>query len=194
MSGLYENLPFARGNTYGTTDLTVGTQYEGKEYIHEDRTYGTARFVRVRIVRNNSGATLAGKYAAKFDNTVAGRAPDTYVSGKCTVTAERSYIIDDLLTGTVPDKDLFYVVMEGPCLARTDLAAGATTVITVNDYLHALTAATTGATTAGRVNTAVFTGATAVLAGQIQNVIGRAMSAKTTANTNADVLIDAGRF
>lgn len=193
MSGLYENLPFKRGATYGTTDTTFATHLEGKEYIHEDQAYGTGVYVKVRICRNNSGITLLGKRAAKF-NIVAGKV-DQDVSGYADVTSERSYIIDDLLPALgVPNGDLFFVVIEGPCLARTGLAADGTNVLVAGDLLHALTAATTGATTSGRVGPAVLTGATSVLALQILNIVGRALSAKTTANTNADVLINAGRF
>lgn len=194
MSGPYENLPFLRGATYGTTDTTLANQYEGKEFIHEDRTYGTGKFVKVRVVRNNSGAVLLGKRAAKFA-LVAGAVSDSQVSGYATVTAERSYIIDDLLPATgVPNGDLFFVVLEGPCLARTSMIGADANAFAVGDYLHAQTAVTTGATTSGRVGAALLTGATSVLAGNILNIVGRAMSAKTTANTNADVLIDAGRF
>ncbi len=194
MSGLYENMPFARGSTYGVTDVTLATHLEGREYIHEDKTYGTALDVRVRICRNNSGATLLPKYVAAF-NVTAGKG-NYDVKGYGAVTAERAHVIDEFIPAGVgvANGDLFYVVIEGPTLAKTDLAAGANNVISVGDKLHALTAITTGATTAGRVYTALFTGATAVLQGQIQNVVGTALSAKTTAQTNGDVLINAGRF
>ncbi len=194
MSGLYENLPFNRGATYGVTDTTLATQYIGKEYIHEDKTYGSGKFVKVRICRNNSGQVLLGKRAAKF-NLVAGSVSDVDVAGYCDVTAERAYIIDDLLPPAgVPNGDLFYVVLEGPVLGRTSLIAADANAFAVGDYLHAQTAVTTGATTAGRVGAALLTGATSVLGLNLLNIVGRAMSAKTTANTNVDVLIDAGKF
>ncbi len=193
MSGVYENMPFARGATYGAADNTVALQYEGKEYLQEDMTYGTGQYVRLRVCRNNSGAVLKGKRTVKFNKT-AGK-PWSDVAGYSTVTAERSGVIDEYLPPAgVPAGDLFYVVVEGPCLVQTGSAADATNSIAVGDALHATTGATTGATTAGRVGDAVFTGATAVLAGQIQNVVGYAMSAMTTAQTNTDILMNAGRF
>ncbi len=193
MSGLYENMPFDRGATYGTTDTTVGLQYEGKEYIHEDKAYGTGIYVWVRIVRNNSGAALLPKRAVKFNLTAGKGFVD--VAGYSTVTAEKSAIVDEFLPAIgVPNGDLFYVVVQGPTLVKTSSQAGAENSIAVGDGLHATTGATTGATTAGRAGEALFTGATAVLAGQISNVIGRAMSAMTTAQTNTDILINAGRF
>ena len=67
-------------------------------------------------------------------------------------------------------------------------------LLAVGDRLHAMTAVTTSATTAGRVMPAVLSGATSVLVAQMDNLIGKAMSAKTTANTNQDVLVHVGRF
>jgi hypothetical protein len=193
MSGLYENLPFARGNTYGTTDTAVGTHLEGREYIHLDNEYGTGKYVKVRIVRNSAAAALLPKRVAQLDaaaGTVGRKA-----TGYTTTSAAQGYVIDELLPAAgVAVGDLFYVVVEGPTVAKTDLAGADNNVIAAGTFLHALTAATSGATTAGRVYVAAFTGATAVLAGQVQGVIGRALSARTTANTNADLLIDAGKF
>lgn len=191
MSGLYENLPFQRGATYGVTDETQAVHLEGREYIHQDTEYGTGMNVRVRVVRNRSGAALVGRRAVSFATT-AGK-HEVEVSGYAAVGSARAYVVDDLLT-SVPDKDLFFVVVEGPCLAKTALSGDVSNLIVQGDYLHAMTAATTGATTAGRLAAATLTGATSVLASQIANVVGRAMSAKTTANTNADILINAGRF
>ncbi len=194
MSGLYENMPFKRGATYGTTDTSVGKQYEGKIYVHEDQAYGTGLFVTVRVCRNNSGAALQPRRAVKFNLTAGVGFSD--VAGYSSVTAEKSGVVDDLILGTagVPAGDLFYVVVGGPCLAKTSSQAGAENSIAVGDGLHATTGATTGATTAGRVGEALFTGATAVLAGQICNVVGRAMSAMTTSQTNTDILLNAGSF
>jgi hypothetical protein len=95
-------------------------------------------------------------------------------------------VVDDQLpSGGVADDDLFWIVRSGPCLLLNDIASGASTVITEGSVVGALTAATSGATTAGRIaNLTVTTGDT------ITNKLGRAMSAKTTANTNADVLVD----
>ncbi len=193
MAGVYENLPFQRGTTYGGADNTIAVQYEGKEYLHQDLYYGTGEYVRLRVCRNNSGISLAPKRAVKFNKT-AGK-PWSDVAGYADVTAERSGIVDEKLpAGGAPTGDLFYVIVEGPTLASTSLAADTTNSIAVGDALHAQTGATTGATTSGRVGEALFTGATSVLAGQVENVIGYAMSARTTANTGSDILINAGRF
>ncbi len=190
MSGLYENLPFPRGGTWGTTDTTVRPDLEGKEFIVQDTYYGTGYMVKLRVCRNNSGIALVGKRAAKF-NLTAGKGL-TDVAGYCTVAGEKTAIIDDRLPASgAPSGDLFYCVVEGPVLVKSGSAASVANSIAVGDYLQALTAATTGATTAGRVGEADLTGATSVLAGNIFGVIGVAMSALTTSQTNADLLMNA---
>lgn len=193
MSGVYENLPFARGATYGTTDSTIGVSLEGREYVHQDRTYGSNRWVRVRVVRNSATIALAPKRLVTC-KAVAGK-DEMEVDGYCDVDAERAYVVDEFLPSSgAAVGDLFYVVVEGPTLATTSLDGGANNVLAVGGYLVGQTSAASTSTTAGRVMPAVFTGATLVLAGQIQNVVGRAMSAKTTGNTAASVLINMCRF
>ena len=88
------------------------------------------------------------------------------------------------------------MVIEGPTTVLTPLDGGADNVFTVGQRVVALTAVTSGATTAGRV-TAQSLAATTLQnadAQQIMNVIGRAMSAATTANTNQGLLIYVGKF
>lgn len=80
--------------------------------------------------------------------------------------------------------------MAGPTLVLNDIASGAGTVIAERDVLVALTAATSQATTAGRVAVQDLTGATALLGNAVQNAFGRALSARTTAETNSSVLVD----
>jgi hypothetical protein len=194
VSGIYENLPFKRGATWGATAATDATHLEGKEYLVPDAAYGTGKLVRLRIVRNESGGALLPKTLVQLEQ-VAGRINERALGKACVSAHVPVAVVDEFLpSGGVADHDLFYVVVEGPTIAKTSLAGDGENVISAGSMLHALTAATSGATTAGRVYPAAFTGATAVLAGQIQGVVGRAMSAKTTANTNADILIDMGKF
>lgn len=202
---------FERGKTfYGPavpdSAALQGVDLEGREFEMEDYDYAsTARplplrtrntMVRVRIVRNVSGISLLPKRLARF-TTTAGAASLTRVDGYGYATADAVVApIDEFLPAAgVQNNDLFYVVMDGPCLFLTDLAGAANNVINVGGVLVALTAASSQATTAGRVAPQDLTGATALLGAQIQNRLGRALSAKTTANTNADVLVNfTGRF
>lgn len=154
--GLYENMPFARGSTYygisgGATtpqlDDTSADNLVGREYIHEDYTYGTGQWVKVRVCRNDSGGYLQPSRLVRFNNfsQVLGNA---YLGGSSTLTtntapaalkglgyssvqgyaacgsdgatgAEKTAIVDDLIPrgAVVAPYDLFYVVVSGPCLA-----------------------------------------------------------------------------
>lgn len=197
-----ENPPFPRGSTFydgGTIDSNnlQAVNLEGKVYTFEDvllsdtgsvKSVRTGRPVKCMIVRNVGAAALLPKQAVTLQLSagIAGR-----VDGQACTTAVETYPIDEFLpTAGCPVNDLCYVVIEGPALMRTDLAAGANNLIAVGDTLVALTAATSGATTAGRVKPQDLTGATALLGKEVMNRIGRALSAKTTAQTNGDVLVD----
>ena len=155
--GLYENMPFARGSTYfgslpggavtPTLDDTSAQNLVGREYVHEDYTYGTGQWVKVRVCRNDSGGYLHGSRLVRFNNFsqalgnayLAGAATLTTatapapllglgyssVQGYCAVGSngaagpEKTAVVDDLLPRklAVAPYDLFYVVVSGPCLA-----------------------------------------------------------------------------
>ena len=200
--------PFGLGETFSNNFATSGstadgTQYEGKEYVFEDinpqtKTTRSNQYKRVRIVRNISAGVLLPSRLVQFgltpnSNGVYGGQVDGYAS----TTAQRCYPVDEFLPAAgVQVNDLFYIVVDGPAVILTDLASLAPS-IAVGDNLVSQTAATSGATTAGRLidqNTASLTnGATAVLANQIQNMIGRAMSAATTNQTNTGILVQVGK-
>lgn len=206
-----ENPPFPRGSTFydgATIDTNNlgGLQWEGTIWEFEDlnltgTTTGakgarTNRPVKCMVVRNVGAAALLPKRLVTFQTAgtdgrfIAGR-----VDGYATTTAAEGYPVDEYLPSAgVPVNDLFYVVIDGPATVLTDIASGANNVINVGTVLVALTAATSGATTAGRVAPQDLTGATSPLALQVQNRLGRAMSARTTANTNSDVLVDVRKW
>jgi hypothetical protein len=195
--------PFQRGETFyngspiNAADLG-GTQHEGKEWVFEDldlsvrgaKPARTNRQVTCRCVRNVSGGPLLPKRQGVYQKVGVnyGARVDGYVS----VTAERSAgVVDEWLPAAgVPNNDLFWLVVKGPSRVLTDPAGAATNVFNVGDLIVALTAATSQATTAGRVAPQDLTGATALLGNQIQNRIGRCLTAMTTANTAADMLVE----
>ncbi len=94
------------------------------------------------------------------------------------------------------DGNMFYICIKGPAVVMTSPTADATNLIAVNDFLVAMTAATSGATTSGRPfpwtgGTFTATQSTdGTLFNVMQNSIGYALSAKTTGQTNADVLVE----
>lgn len=198
--------PFERGQTFyngATIDSGDygGTQLEGMEWEFEDLDYSanggvaTKRSnerVRCRCVRNVSGGALLPKRLVTFSaDEYFGRRVDGYGNS----TAEQAYPVDEFLPSAgVPDGDLFWIVVKGPATVLTDLAGGANNVHSIGNPVVSLTAATSGATTAGRVAPIDLTGATVNLGNQVVNWIGRAMSAKTTGNTGADLLINVGKW
>ena len=207
-----ENPPFGRGETwYGLSPAPAidsanlgGIQHEGKIWKFEDVTVSASgatgarparsnRDVYCMCVRNVSGIALLPKRLVTLQKTgTDGKFFLGRVDGYATVTADGpAYPVDEFLTSAgVPNNDLFWIVVRGPATVLTDIAAAAGNVINVGDSVVALTAATSQATTAGRIAAQLLTGATALLANQVQNRVGRALSAATTSNTAADLLID----
>ncbi len=217
-----ENPPFGRGETfYGVNGQTPdannlgGVHLEGHEWVFEDVNYGyagatsfsagakpvrTNKHVTCRCVRNMATFNILPSRVVHMQRT-AGNALQGRVDGMGTTTAEGpAFPADEWLPAAgVPQYDLFWIVVDGAATVLTDLAAldsstANPTLIAVGDILVSLTAVTSGATTSGRVSVQGLTGATAVLGNNIQNRIGRAMSAATTANTNSRVLIDVGKW
>lgn len=203
----FANLPFPVGSTAGITSASDGTDIEGREYYVGDFDYSGAveilrsnRVRKLRVVRNavtigSGGDVTTGNLRPKRLVTFKSGTYRAQVDGYARTTAVGGAVpVDEWLpaAGVAPN-DLFYVVIEGPAVVLTDIAAAAGNLISVGDNIVSLTAATSGATTAGRVATADFTGATALLAAQITNTIGRALSAATTNSTNSSLLIDVAR-
>jgi hypothetical protein len=187
-----------RGRTYhGGTPTSIGRSItlEGTEVHFEDETIVSSarakrsgRAVKCRLVRNSSGITLAPKRTVVWESGYRGRRVSGY---SATTAGEVAGVVDDKLSSTgVADDDLFWIVRGGPCLVKTDIASGANNVFSDGTVVVALTAVTSQSTTSGRVAPQSLAGATAPLADQVQNRIGIAMSAQTTANTNNDLLVD----
>jgi len=199
-------LPFPLGSTYsqnGTPGSTDGQEHEGKTFWVEDWDYslsppgpyayygstGAGSYKLVQIVRNVSGVTLQPGRLVTYKLGVYGKQVDGY----CTTTAQEAHPVDDAIPYSVPNNDLFYIVLQGTTKiytgrdgASANSLANATTTQTV---VVALTAATSQSTTAGRMSAQDLTGATAVLGNQLQNRIGVALSARTTNNTQTLTLV-----
>jgi hypothetical protein len=201
-----EQPPFGRGETFyqgGAIDANNlgGLNYEGAEFEFDDVIYNAAagakpartnRKVLCQIVRNVSTiALLPSRLVTKQIAGTDGRFMEGRVDGYATTTAQPgAYPVDEYIPVSVPVNDLFWIVLHGPATVLVDIAGGANNVFTVGSFVVSLTAATSQATTAGRVVAQDLTGATAVLGNQLQNVVGRCLSAATTAQTTQGILID----
>lgn len=173
----------------------------GAEWYYEDLDYSssstgittrlTGHKVRCRLVKNSSGIALLPGRLAVFKSGTNMTEVDGYVA---TTGKSPCGVVDEYLPSAgVPDGSYFLLVLEGPVSGLTDLAGADFNVITEYAQIVALTAATSQATTAGRVREisafAASTNTGASLLAEFGGVIGRALSAKTTANTNASVRI-----
>lgn len=202
--------PFGRGDTIyngGTIDTNdlAGTNLIGKEWVFEDRdpTSGvarTSRYVRCRAVRNTGALALLPKRMVRFELT-AGDAYGSNVDGYTTTTGERGYALDEFIASTgLVVNDVGWVVVEGPAVVVTALANGEGNLIAVGDPIAALTAATSGATTAGRASMQFTMAATSQAVefitpfNEFRNYVGRALSARTTNETDLDVLVEVGKW
>ena len=210
MSSKTDSLPFELGKTYygGNAQLAIdianstlkGAELLGVTFEKEDVDEGdtTTPFVkpyrsycrrRLMAVRNLSGITLHRKRLVRLK--VSGLSVVGTLDGYATnVDEPHAYPLDEFLSPTIglPNGDIGYIVVYGPAMCLTDLAGGVLNVIADGDVLGALTGSTTGATTSGRVYT-VNTAASSNTGNALLNSIGWAMSAKTTGQSNGDVLV-----
>lgn len=201
--GREENAPFSRGETFynggpiDATDNTTlgGVNLEGKEFVFEpnssDSSSGfskrqddqSGRPVRVKVVRNSSGVNLKGGRLAHFSaaSTVGGPY-GTRVDGYTILPGDRpAGVVDEYLPPAgVPANDLFYIVVGGPT-SVTNTTTAATFAIGTR-LVPATAGATAGDDLGGRVAPQDLTGATSLLANQVQHTVGYANAANTTSN------------
>ena len=206
METLTKRIP--RGKGWHNTGAAVAstswdTSCEGQVRRFNDETPGSGSLpARPRsnrqtvcvLVRNVSGFTILPKRMVAWASGYKG----TRVAGYTRLDREEAAgIVDEFFAPAgVPDGEMFWLVVKGPVLAKMPLSNLASDVA-VGDWLYCITAATTGATTAGRITrhvgtwtAAETTDGTAVKDAAFRRLIGQALSAKLTSDTNADILVD----
>lgn len=194
-----DELPFSLGashpyNAGQDIALILGREYmitDDRKFIPEGGRAATGLKKRVRLVRNTSGFTLLPKRAVTFKTGTNCQEVDGY----CDVGSELvAGIVDEFLVNGVPDGECFFVTVEGPTLFLTDLANNSNNnTFAFGDRLAAITAATSGATTAGRIGKATLVAPTDVTSAgsffnQNNNWVITALSASTSGTTNQDKL------
>jgi hypothetical protein len=165
-------------NATGCYDTVLGNEYQFPGLYGGTATY--------KLVENDSGISLSAKRTVIYKSA----SEKKRVDGYCYVAPNRAAGIVDEQVSSVPNGHVFYILVKGRGLGLTALGADARNVISVDTPVVAATAATSQAATAGYVGAPDLTGATAVLAAQIYNQFGRGQTAKTTANTGVDILLD----
>lgn len=169
---LYDDPPFALGQTLGVSSATDGTSVVGEVKVFPDvnPTNGRVRSNRLKkciAVRNASGVALLPKRVVVFKS-----GSFTEVDGyDADTTKVPAGVVDEHLpAGGVAANDVFWLTVEGP----TEVKLGPAQEAAADTSLVALTAAaSTHSTTAGQAQTAAVT--------YLQHhYIGRALSAGTT--------------
>jgi len=185
--------PFALGQTLGVSSAADGKGWVGvvKQFPDVNPITGVIRSNRVKTcvaVRNTSGGALLPKRVVTFDVAAGGLAGFTETKGYSAVTnEERVGVVDEYLPAAgVAANDVYWVTVEGPtemavALSGSDVAVG--------DRLAAITAATSGATTAGRVTKSGVAAATTGAGDNSLGVLGRACSAGATTGSSVLAIV-----
>lgn len=202
MGMAYSNPPFELGETLSGTDSdgnlindeVLGTVYE---FPYRGTGYGvtprsSSHVIKAIALRNDSGVTLKGKRLAVLDDT-GGIGNYEKVKGYASVLREGHLVVidDKIATNGVANNDIFWGVICGPQTILTpDAGAAFSGDIAISVDLIAATAAASTGDTAGRVSNVTLPGQTgATVAYQtVRNLIGRALSARTTGETGEDLL------
>lgn len=204
MSGNVVSLP-ERGKTYlkgpnRTPDATGTTSQAllGIKKVFRDFDYSavgvggvyaprTGGDVTCLLVRNSSGIALLPGRVAIWKAGAIGREVDGYTAEDALVGTRLAIpagIVDEFLPAAgVADDDLFWLVVKGYSNIRKSLDAN---TLTQGQAVVAITAATSQATTAGRIISYVQTSNQTVASNQAWQRIGVAVS--TSATTDANVL------
>jgi hypothetical protein len=197
-------LPFELGETVKGTDTDgniITPEWAGKVHVLSDSQVSAARLAPRRTGRqllgipvlNNSGITLLGKRLVRLKRagglTDLARA-DGY---SATLNAVGLVFVDEYLASTgVADKFYFWGIVSGAITTLTPTVdADFNGQIGIGALLVAATGATTQTSSSGRVASITIANATDAAGAQAgaAGVVARALSARTTANTNADLLV-----
>lgn len=185
--------PFALGQTLGVSSTSDGVGWVGaiKQFPDTDPATGKIRSNRVKTcvaVRNTSAGALLPKRVVRFAVGTAGSALFSTVDGYAAETnEERVGVVDEHLPASgVAVNDVFWVTIAGPTEVAVALSGSA---VAVGDRLACVTAATSGATTAGRVGPSAVGAATTGAGNNGIGVIGRACSIGATTGANVLALV-----
>jgi hypothetical protein len=157
----------------------------------------TGRTITAMLVRNVAGFAILGKRVVKLAES-GGYSDFETVDGYCAVKADAHVAFSDpfLTSAGVADDDIFWVILEGPTTVLSPFEGGGfDKAISVGDPLVGATGSTTGTSGVGRVSVGGVLAGGSLAATEAyahaRNNLGRALSARTTGETNAEILVDA---
>lgn len=187
----------ADGNTINETVLGTRCAFEVIDRTTTGLTTGKTRLTGDTVcaiaLRNTSGIALLPKRLVLLDVT-AGYGMFKNADGYAHDLAIGPCVLVDpwLPTAGVADDEIFWGIYQGPAMALTPtVAADFNAAISAGAPLVAATGTTSGNSTGGRVSNITLPGTTAgtVAFSMARNMIGYALSARTTDVTNSDILV-----
>lgn len=210
MSSKADTLPFPIGTTFYhgqtallTADIAAGTlkgeEILGRIYEIEDLDYSSSAVVKpyrtrfrrwVMPVRNMSGSSLKPKrlFAKRISTTTMMGNVLGYGSA---AAQQQCYPADEFISTSlnIPNRDIFYIVLQGPATCINGAAADGTEIIADGDAL--ICKAGTSATNddAGRV-VKIDQTATNLSAGSHINLVGFSMGVRLTTEVTSDILVN----
>lgn len=122
-------LPFPRGTTFQQgLSMSPGDQtfkdMEGKIFFHHDSVHKTGQMIKLRCVKNDTGAAITVKRGFMMFSTTDAYDFGNRVTSYATAGAVCKPLDDAYTVGfSIPDDDLFWLVEEGPCGVLTEASA-----------------------------------------------------------------------
>lgn len=203
--GRFEDAPYTRGGsqfnggfipaTLATGEGSPAFNIWGKEYVFEDEAYGTGMYVHLTVV-NNSGTynlkpgQLVAYSTANVDFWGQACQYGQAVNALANAAEEFVFPVDEFgPPAGFPPGDSFYIVTQGPALLPVTSAGVA---ISIGNPVISAGGSTTGDGIEGTITVQVLGGATTVLANNVQNRVGRAMSSCASVTTPTTILVRVG--
>ena len=161
--------------------------------VSGNKTRLTGKRIRAILLRNTSGFALLPKRVVQLDKTAGYDLCKNATGYTATHGATLAVIVDpNLPAAGVADDDIFWAIIGGPTTVMTSVAT-LLAVIAVGDPIVSAVGSTSGNSTNGRVTNVTINSSTANTEPFTMSLamLGYALSAKTSDNTSADLLIDA---
>lgn len=180
-------LPFPRGSTYSngtlTMTATLADHLEARIFEVPDTEHGTGELVKLRVVRNDTGAAITA--ARDLCQLIHPTADALEAGRKCyafgTDLSDHGVVakpLDDAYTvgQSIVANDLFYVVEKGPCTVRTEtvvvsLPRGTAVAADANGRINGARAAA-GEYVVGTIDFACWTTSTDVVVHVNEGIVG----------------------
>jgi len=171
-----------RGIRKAFKDLDYTSGLTGTTTVLAPRSGGNVECI---LVRNSSGIALTPGRLVTWKTNLQGKEVDGYAT---TDFCQVAGVVDEFLPSTgVANNDYFWLVVKGPCLVKK---AADTNTLTKDVEVVAVTAASSQAAGAGRIQTLALANNATSNTSMALNKVGVAMSTSNTSGANVLVYLD----